>query len=206
MAIDRNDPEIKALLEEATDALSAKNRELLNEVKTLKVKARGADIDPAEHANLQRQVDELTAKLGDAEKTGKREIEKLTKTLAEKDGALSQHLIDAGLTDALAKAGVGPHYLNAVKAMFKGQAVLKAEGAEYKALIGDKPLPEAITAWAGTDEGKHFIAAPANNGGGAPGGTGKPIAPSTKGKIDGTPEERAAYFAAKFPDLQNLPA
>lgn len=174
MAVDRNDPEVKALIEEvtaaATEALSAKNRELLGEVKTLKARAKGADIDPAEHAALQTKVEELTEELGKVQKASKTEVEKLTKALAEKDGALTQHLIDAGLTDALAKAGVAPHYLNATKAMFKGQAALKADGGQYQALIGDKPLADAITEWSKTDEGKHFVSAPANTGGGANGG------------------------------------
>lgn len=182
MAIDRADPEVKALIEEvtaaATEALSAKNRELLAELKTAKAKAKGAEIDPAEHAALQTKVEELTDELGKVQKASKSEVEKLTRTLSEKDGALTQHLIDAGLTDALAKAGVAPHYLTAVKAMFKTQAKLATEGADYKALIGDKPLAEAITTWAQGDEGKHFVSAPANAGGGAAGGSGAASAKS----------------------------
>lgn len=201
MAVDRNDPEVKALIEEvtaaATEALSAKNRELLGEVKTLKAKAKGADIDPAEYAALQSKVEELTEEIGKANKASKAEVEKLTKALQEKDGALTQHLIDAGLTDALAKAGVAPHYLNAAKAMFKGQAALKADGGEYKALIGEKPLAEAITAWAQSDEGKFFVSAQQNTGGGANGGGGKPTAPKdlTQAK---SKEERVAVISARL--------
>jgi hypothetical protein len=46
------------------------------------------------------------------------------------------------------------------------------EGEERKALIGDKPLPDYIKEWAGSDVGKKFVAAPANSGGGAGGGGG----------------------------------
>ena len=66
MAIDRNDTEVKALIEEvtaaATEALSAKNRELLGELKALKARTKGADIDPAEHAALDqgRGIDRRT--------------------------------------------------------------------------------------------------------------------------------------------------
>lgn len=202
MAIDRNDPEVKALIEEvtaaATEALSAKNRELLGEVKTLKAKAKGADIDPAEHAALQQKVEELTDELGKVQKTSKTEVEKLTRALAEKDGALTQHLIDAGLTDALAKAGVAPHYLNAAKAMFKGQAALKAENGQYQALIGEKPIAEAIKAWAQTDEGKHFVSAPANTGGGASGGQGG--GGNKTGDIGGDKAARLAAIKALAPE------
>lgn len=177
MPIDRKDPEVIALIEEitaaATEALSAKNRELLGEVKTLKAKAKGADIDPAEHAALQSQVEELTDKLGKAEKTGKAEIDKLTKALTEKDGALHKHLIDAGLTDALVKAGVQTPLLDAVKALHQGKASINAKDGAYEALIDGKPLAEFVTTWAQSDQGKHFVAAPNNNGGGAQGGGGK---------------------------------
>lgn len=174
MSIDRKDPEVIALIEEvtnaATEALNAKNRELLGEVKALKAKAKGADIDPAEHAALQTQVEELTDKLTKAEKTAKAEIDKLTKTVTEKDGALHKHLIDAGLTDALAKAGVQPAMLDAVKALHQSKASINAKDGVYEALVDGKPLAEFVTTWAQSDQGKHFIAAPNNNGGGAQGG------------------------------------
>lgn len=201
MAVDRNDSEVKALIEEvtaaATEALSAKNRELLGEVKALKAKAKGADIDPAEHAALQSKVEELTDELGKVQKASKSEVEKLTKALELKDTALTQHLIDAGLTDALAKAGVAPHYLNAAKAMFKGQAALKADGGDYKALIGDKPIADAIKEWAQTDEGKHFVSAPANGGGGASGmNGGRPSIPTLSSAK--TEAERVAALNARL--------
>ena len=170
MTIDKNDPEVKALLDEATEALAAKNRELLGEVKTLKAKAKGADIDPAEHAALQQQVEELTEKLTKAEKTGKSEVEKLTKSLAEKDGALTKHLIDAGLTDALVKAGVQAPMLDAVKALHQSKASIEVVDGNYVAKVDGKPLAEFVTTWAQSDQGKHFVAAQQNAGGGAHGG------------------------------------
>lgn len=177
MPIDRKDPEVIALIEEitatATEALAAKNKELLGEVKTLKAKAKGADIDPAEHAALQTQVEDLSAALSKAEKTGKAEVEKLTKALTEKDGALSKHLIDAGLTDALVKAGVKPEMLDAVKALHQNKASIDTKDGAYTALIDGKPLGEFVTTWAQSDQGKHFVSAQQNAGGGAQGGGGK---------------------------------
>ncbi|MGO4326742.1 hypothetical protein AB4Z48_18100 [Cupriavidus sp. 2TAF22] len=200
MPLDRKDPEVIALIEEvtaaATEALSAKNRELLGEVKTLKVKAKGAEIDPAEHAALQQQIEDLTAKLDKAVKDGAKTVEKLTQDLATKDGALSQHLIDGGLTDALAKSGVAPQFMDAAKALLKGAATIK-DGA---AVIGDKALGDHVKEWAASDQGKHFVAAPANGGGGAPGGNGNNNPPA--GNMGGTREERKAALAAKYPELQ----
>lgn len=202
MTIDRKDPEIIALIEEitssATEALSAKNKELLGEMKVLKAKAKGADIDPTEHAALQTQVDDLNDKLGKAEKYGKTEVEKLTKALSEKDGALHKHLIDAGLTDALVKAGVQTPLLDAVKALHQSKASINAKDGAYEALIDGKPLAEFVTAWAQSDQGKHFVAAPQNNGGGAQGGSGKGTAKTmTRDAFD-------SLTAAGDPTLQSF--
>lgn len=198
MPLDRNDPEVKALLEEAaaeaTEALSAKNKELLAELRQAKAKAKGSDVDPEEHARLQTQVEELTGKLDKTTKGSNRQIEKLTKDLTDKEGALTQHLIDGGLSTALAKAGVAPHFMDAAKAMLRGQAAIK-DGA---AVIGDKPLADHVTEWAGTDQGKHFITAPANSGGGGQGGNG---GGKTTGNMGGTREDRVAALKAQFPEL-----
>lgn len=198
MPLDRNDPEVKALLEEvaaeATEALSAKNKELLAELRAAKAKAKGSEIDPEEHARLQTKVEELTGTLDKVTKDSIRQIEKLTKDLTDKDGALTQHLIDGGLSSALAKAGVAPHFMDAAKAMLRGQAAIK-DGA---AVIGDKPLADHVTEWAGTDQGKHFITAPANSGGGGQGGNG---GGKTTGNLGGTRDERVAALKAQFPEL-----
>jgi hypothetical protein len=114
---------------------------------------------------------------------------------------LNTYLIEAGLTDALAKAGVKPEFMDASKALLKAQAVIKSDNGQYQALIGEKPLADAIKEWAVSEAGKHFVAAPANSGGGSQGGGGNG-GNQNKGKIDGTAAERAAYFASKFPELQ----
>lgn len=201
MTIDRNDPDVKALIAEvteaATEALAAKNKELLGEVKTLKAKAKGADIDPAEHAALQTQVEELTSALAKADKAGKTEIEKLTKALTEKDSALNKHLIDAGLTDALVKAGVQPAMLDAVKALHQSKASINAKDGAYEALIDGKPLAEFVTTWAQSDQGKHFVTAQQNNGGGSQG--------SGEGKGTGKTMTRAEYDAKQKAGDTTLP-
>ncbi|AMG88515.1 hypothetical protein [Bordetella bronchiseptica] len=198
MPLDRNDPEVKALIEEvtaeATEALSAKNKELIAELRTAKAKAKGSEIDPEEHARLQTQVEELTGKLEKATKDSARQIEKLTKDLTEKEGALTQHLIDGGLSTALAKAGVAPHFMDAVKAMLRSQTSIK-DGA---AVIGDKLLDDHVMEWASTDQGKHFITAPANTGGGGQGGNG---GGKCTGNMGGSREDRVAALKAKFPEL-----
>lgn len=159
-------------LSNGVEALSAKNKELLAEKKVLQAKAKGADIDPADHAALQTKVEELTEQLGTASKKGTAEIEKLTKQLTEKDGALRKHLVDEGLTAAAIKAGVAPHYLDAVKALHGSKVQVEVKDGAYVALLDGKPLADGLTTWAQSDHGKHFVSAPANSGGGAQGGGG----------------------------------
>lgn len=175
---DLNDPEVKAAIkaavdeavEEATSGLKAKNVELLGKVKKLQ---KDAQIDPAEYQALQEEVDKLQDSLKEAQKAAKTattQAEQAQKALETEAGFVSRLLVDNGLTDALLKAGVKPELSKAVKALLAGQVTLKTEGSERIAILNDKPLSEAVKEWASSDEGKHFVAAPANQGGGANGG------------------------------------
>jgi len=178
MPVDLNDPEVKAAIKAAADAavseatagLIAKNQELLGKVKKLQ---KDAAIDPAEYQALSEAKDTAEAKLAEALKTVKQatsQAEKDRKALEAETGYVSKLLIDNGLTDALLKAGVKPEMSKAVKAMLAGQVSLKVEGDKRLAVVGDKALGDFVTEWAQSDEGKHFVAAPANQGGGANGG------------------------------------
>jgi hypothetical protein len=152
------------------EALEESNKGLKSDLVKLKVKAKGADIDPEDYANLQNQVAELSGKLDSEGKLSKKEIDRLSGLVKEKDGALTTYLLDANLTDSLAKSKVKPELMDAAKALLKTQATIKVENGQYQAVIGDKALGEAIKEWATSDTGKHFVAAENNSGGGAQGG------------------------------------
>lgn len=186
-------------LKASVEALQSKNRELLGELKIAKAKAKGADIDPEQYATLQNELEEARSSIEKLTKTSKTEAERLTAELSKKDSALQKMLIDGGLTEALAKSGVRPELMKAAKAMLQSQAAIKADGDNFQALMGDKPLADAVAAWATSDEGKHFVAAPASAGGSAPGGNGAPIAP--KGNLGGDRAQRTNAIAARFPEL-----
>jgi hypothetical protein len=141
-------------------------------LKTLKAKAKG-EVDPAEYAALQSKVDELNDQISKNEKLSKAEQKKLSDALSEKDGALNKYLIEANLTAELVKAGVQAPMLDAVKALLQSRASINAKDGVYEPLLDGKPLAESVTAWAQSDQGKHFVSAPNNNGGGAQGGNGK---------------------------------
>jgi hypothetical protein len=152
------------------EALEESNRGLKSDLVKLKVKAKGADIDPEDYANLQNQVAELSGRLENDGKLSKKELDRLSGLVKEKDSALTTYLLDANLTDSLAKSKVKPELMDAAKALLKMQATIKAENGNYQAVIGDKALSDFVKEWATSETGKHFVAAENNSGGGATGG------------------------------------
>lgn len=191
---------VEDLTQETLDELLANVASLTESTKGLKAdlakakaKAKGAEIDPEDYAALQTQVAELSDKLSKSEKAYKSETEKLSKSLSEKDGALTKYLLEANLTDNLAKARVKPELMDAAKALLKMQATIKAENGEYTALIGDKPIGDFVNEWTNSDAGKHFVAAENNSGGGANGGGGS--GDIGKKVTDMTAAEKASYIS-----------
>ena len=190
-----------AELEEAMEAMNAKNTELLREVKIARAKAKGVEIDPNDFMALQTENETLKSQLEKVAKDNAKTVEQLQASLNEKDGALQSYLIDNGLNDAMLKAGIKPEFMAAAKAMLKSQTKLMADNGQYSALMGDKPLTEAIAEWAAGDEGKHFVSAPANSGGGATGGTGNGVPIAPKGNLGGDKTQRTNAIKQMFPDL-----
>jgi hypothetical protein len=172
MSIDKDSDEVKALIaeavEEAVGGLKAKNNELLSKVKKLQ---SGQQIDPADLEAIERERDEWKQKAGEASKT----VTKLTKERDEAakraesaEGYTTKLLVDNGLNDALAKAGVtNPVHIKAAKAMLGAQAQVVVDGEAKVVRVGDKPLADFVTEWASGDEGKHFVTAVNGSGGGA---------------------------------------
>jgi hypothetical protein len=161
---------VDAAIEEATTGLKAKNTELLAK---LKVATKNAEISPDEHNRVIADNEKLQEQIAEANKQlklGVSEFDKLKKSLDVESKFVSSLLVDNGLSDAIAKAGVKPELSKAVKAMLAGQVSIKIDGETRAAVIGDKAVSDFVSEWAKSDEGKHFVAAPANSGGGATGG------------------------------------
>ncbi len=182
MPFDPNDPDTKAALKAAVDeavetaktGLEAKNAEVLDELKKTKAELRKVkDIDPADHAKLEGEVEKLTADLAVANKTAKdatATADKAAKALETEQTFTQKLLIQDGLKSALIANGVKDEdYIDMAVAKFAGSATVKIDGDKREALIGDKPLADAIKEWAGTDAGKKVVAAAVNGGGGASG-------------------------------------
>ena len=165
--------EMDLAIEEATIPLVKKKNELLAELKTARKNVENSgDVE-----KLQDKIESLETEntnLVKQNKEGTKALELATKNLENESGFTSKLLLDNGLTDALVKAGIAPQFLTAAKSMLSSQAKIVIDGDGRKAVIGDKDLSVAISDWANSDDGKHFVQAPANGGGGAEGGKGSP--------------------------------
>lgn len=200
--IDLSSPEVKAAIkaavDEATDGLIKKRDELLGEVKQLR---KGQEIKPEQLEAIESERDQLQDQLKQANKELKKAqdaAKSATEALEGESNFTRSLLIDNGLTAELTKAGVtNPALLKAAIALHKGSVTIEADGDKRIAKVGDKSLSDHLKEWAGSDEGKHFVAAQNNSGGGANGGKGGG-AVEVKRDVGGSKAERTAHFAEKF--------
>lgn len=176
--IDLNSPEVKAAIQAAVDAavnpLVAKRDELLGEVKKLR---KESAIKPEDLEAVERERDEYKTNLENALKESKTYKESATKAeeLLKAESTFNHRLlVDNGLTDELTKAGVtNPAFLKAVKSTLASNIQVVTDGDKRIAKAGDKALSDFVAEWAKSDEGKHFVSAPNNSGGGSQGGSGE---------------------------------
>ena len=161
---------LKAELEElkkSNEVLLSDKKKILDEKKKLQAKTEGVDVE--KYFSMSDELETLRAEHAKVTKLSKLEIEKLSKSLQDKDSAIQRHLIEDGLSTHLAKVGVRPEFIEASKALLRQKTSLKEENGAYQALLGDKPLTDGIAEWV-SGEGKHFIQASGGSGGGASGG------------------------------------
>jgi len=180
MAYDPKDEETKKAIKEAvelavseaTEGLKNKNSELLGKVKKLQ---KNSEIDPDDYLALQTELDDTQNKLTKAlkeAKTATAEAEKANKGREAESKVVHDLLVDQGLSKALIENGVkNPQFLKASTALLKGKVTLEVDGDKRVAKVGDKVLSDFVKDWAGSDDGKEFVSAAVNSGGGA-GGNG----------------------------------
>lgn len=200
---------IAAAVAEATERLETKNAELLREKRALQ---KGATLDPAELERVERERDEWKGKhdaLAKEHKTAAKDLEAARASLTSEQAFNQRLLVDNGLTAALTEAGVkNPAHLKAAAALLRSSAKIEvvADGDNRKAMIDGKALTDHVKAWAASEDGKHFVAAPNNAGGAAPGNKTPPAGtPAVPGALAGTSAvdrmhaAREAQAAAKTP-------
>ena len=166
--------EIDAMIEAATGGLKSKNTELLAELKKAR---KSAEITPEQLSEVEAERDKLQSDLQAAHKLVKdatKAAETASKALEQESGFTQKLLIDNGLVGELTKHGVtNAAHLKAAQAMLRAGVQIVADGENRVAKVGEKALSDYVKDWAASDEGKHFVAAPINTGGGAGGGGGK---------------------------------
>lgn len=187
---------IQSAVEDAVKGLQAKNEELLDKLKKEKAEKKAAqDAIDAAKAEADEAAAKAAEKSGDVDKIRqsleakhKKEKDELLGKLSAKDTQLHSVLIDGGLTDALIKANIAPQHLAAVKALIKTTTKAEISEADGKpvATIDGKPINDYVTGWSQGDQGKHYVAAPQNGGGGANGsnGNGKAVTGKTMPRAD----------------------
>ncbi|MBO9717517.1 MAG: hypothetical protein J7507_12095 [Pseudoxanthomonas sp.] len=201
--IDLTSPEVKAAIAEAraeavaeaTEGLRAKNAELLGKLKRAQ---KDSAIDPADLERAEAERDEWKGKAQAAEKAVKKattDLEAANKRATDTETAFHGSLRDAQLTEALTKAGVTPALLKAAKALHGSALQVVDENGAKVVKAGDKALGDYITTWAGSDEGKHFIASSQGGGGGSN--------PASRGTNSNAPSVTRQAFEGMSPAAQH---
>jgi len=178
MPFDPTDPDTKAAIaaaiEESTAGLKTKVEELIGDNKKLKADLRSTqEIKPEDLTKLEAENDKLKGDLAAAQKQVKdlaKTAETATKQLEAEQGAARGYALEAEITTAIAEGGVVPALAPAFKALISQGAKAELVDGKYVVTIGDKPARDHIKELLVSDEGKHFVAAAINGGGGAPGG------------------------------------
>lgn len=184
MAYDPKDPADKKILadaiaaalaeaaeehETAVEGLKTKNAELLGKLK----KAREGKGDPENVEKLESQIEQANADLKLAQKAlRKAEGERDTfKASAETEANAAKNLVISGsLLSELSAVGVKKEFLPAVQKLLADKVEQTIDGDKRTATVAGKPLSEFVKSWSQSDEGKHYVTAPANGGANAPGG------------------------------------
>jgi len=193
--------------------LKDKNEELLGKLKDSKSTTDDLSkrLDTIEEEKNQALKDKAT-KSGDWETLKKQLEEGHAKQLESKDleikaltgdkeklnGQLESHVIGEGLTQALVKAKVAAPLMDAAKALikssFKGE-IGDNDGSPFAKFDG-KAVDQFVTDWSQTEQGKHFVSADSNSGGGSNGANGTGQGAGNTGKKTMTRDEFSALSPA----------
>ena len=147
------------------EKLKAKNQELLTEKRAAKAAADEA-AERAEEAQelAARAANDTTALEKTLAAKYQKQLDAATAKATAADATLQKLLVDNGITQALQQANVAPSLAKAAAALLRSEASIDiTDGA---AMINGVALSDYVANWAKTD-GKDFVAAPVNGGGGS---------------------------------------
>ena len=102
-----------------------------------------------------------------------KELDKRDQRIQELEKANDSNLVNQSISEAMKEARIAPQFADTVEAFLRTKIVLAGAGEERKPLVGDNTPAEFLKDYVGSDNGKHYVLADQNTGGGAPGG-GRP--------------------------------
>jgi hypothetical protein len=146
----------------------------------------------AEIEAKQAEAEEAKAReAGDFDTVKKQLEDRYSKEVTKRDEAIGKYrtqveklVIDAGLSQAIAAAGVGPEFQPAVSALLRqGVEIKDDDEGNPVAYRGGVPLAEYVKLWAESEQGKAFVRIN-NSGGDAKGGQGRASGAKTITRAD----------------------
>ena len=166
-----------ATLTERLETTEAKNAGLLDDLKKAQRELRSAkDITPEAHQAEVDRADKAEAALAELSKQVKAlsgERDKAVKALTDEQTAARSFALAAEVRGAMNKANILPDAAEAIEAFLRSGVSVDVDGqGQFVVKRGDKPLSEFAEEYFSSDASKWARAAPANSGGGAPGGGG----------------------------------
>jgi hypothetical protein len=171
----------------------AKYADLVAELEALKVDPQR---DKDTEAKLQKERERYEQRLRDAEAKRVADLKAKDKEIEERDGVIHETLVDGGLTEALVKHGVAPHFMTATRALLRSSVKIKREDDGKRHAMVDTDLGEVdidhfVENWSKSDDGKPFVVQAKGSGGhGSGNGRGSEINPWAKDAFNLTEQGR----------------
>lgn len=190
---DKEIADMKSALETAQQSIAAlekTNKDLKAEKALEKKKAEEAEEAREEASRIANEKSGDIEKIkADLQRQHTRDLKKLTDQLATKTAKLETLLIDNTINESLTANNVLPHFAPAVRAMLKAGAKMDEHG---DVTVDGVSFSDRLSEFYSSPDARHYVAAPANNGGGAQGSTAKAGTITRKPE---TAEEWNAFFA-----------
>lgn len=178
------------LTAEVTEGLKNKNNELIQKNKVLKTAKETAE---AKVTELEEEAMEILSGKGKGKDIATQIEQKLQEKFAKKEKELQDKndkyskqintlVVENGLTEALAANNIAKQHIPAVRALIKSTSKIEVSSEDDEApvaTIEGKALSDYVKEFAQGDSGKHYVAAPDNNGGGSKGSNN-----NASGKVD----------------------
>ena len=183
---------VKGAVEEATEGLIAKNKELIGKFTKAYDGLSEEEFESLKAASteLQKLKDGTLAQQGEFKKLYETAVEQHAIDMKTKDDAISAGaaeiktlLVHDGLVKALNANNINPVLIDAAVRLLENDVSLVELNGKRVAQVGEKGLDSHVKDWASSEVGKNFALATNNSGGGAGGNGG-----------GNTPDENEKHF------------